>query len=51
MHWIALIEPRRIYLESFSKIFPKLGKKYIVDAQQKNILPLLNLGQLKGGEK
>jgi membrane protease subunit HflK len=42
---------RRIYLESFSKIFPKLGNKYIVDAQQKNILPLLNLGQLKGGEK
>ena len=42
---------RRIYLESFSKIFPKLGKKYIVDAQQKNILPLLNLGLLKGAEK
>ena len=42
---------RRIYLESLSEIFPKLGSKYIVDAQQKNLLPLLNLGQLKGGEK
>jgi len=42
---------RRIYLEYLSEIFPKLGSKYIVDAQQKNLLPLLNLGQLKGGEK
>ena len=42
---------RRIYLESLSEIFPKLGSKYIVDAQQKNLLPLLNLGQPKGGEK
>jgi len=42
---------RRLYLEALGEVFPKLGKKYIVDAQQKNILPLLNLGQLKGGEK
>ena len=42
---------RRLYLEALGEVFPKLGKKYIVDAQQKNILPLLNLGQLKGGQK
>lgn len=42
---------RRLYLEALGEVFPKLGKKYIVDAQQKNLLPLLNLGQLKGGEK
>jgi len=42
---------RRLYLEALGEVFPKLGRKYIVDAQQKNILPLLNLGQLKGGEK
>lgn len=41
---------RRLYLEALKEIFPKLGSKYIVDAEQKNLLPLLNLGQPKGGE-
>ena len=41
---------RRLYLESLSDIFPKLGNKYIVDADIKSLLPLLNLGQGKGGE-
>ncbi len=41
---------RRLYLEAIRDIFPKLGSKYIVDAEQKNFLPLLNLGQPKGGE-
>ena len=39
---------RRLYLEAIREIFPKLGSKYIVDADQNNFLPLLNLG--KGGK-
>jgi len=42
---------RRIYLETLKDIFPRLGSKYIVDADQKNLLPLLNLGKEKGAEK
>jgi len=42
---------RRLYLEALREIFPKLGSKYIVDADQQNLLPLLNLGQPKGGER
>jgi membrane protease subunit HflK len=42
---------RRLYLETLREIYPKLGSKYIVDADQKNLLPLLNLGQPKGGER
>ena len=45
------ITRRRLYLEALREIFPKLGEKYIVDADQKNLLPLLNLGQSKGGQK
>lgn len=36
---------RRIYLETFQELFPRLGPKYIVDDNQKNLLPLLNLNQ------
>ncbi|UCG66007.1 MAG: FtsH protease activity modulator HflK, partial [Deltaproteobacteria bacterium] len=36
---------RRIYLETLKDIFPRLGSKYIIDAEQKNVLPLLNLGR------
>ncbi|RLB21118.1 MAG: FtsH protease activity modulator HflK [Deltaproteobacteria bacterium] len=42
---------RRLYLEAISEIFPKIGKKYIVDAEQKNLLPFLNLESQKGGGK
>jgi membrane protease subunit HflK len=42
---------RRLYLEAIREIYTKLGSKYIVDAGQKNLLPLLNLGQPKGGQK
>jgi len=42
---------RRIYLETLKDLFPKLGSKYIIDADQKNVLPLLNLGKEKGAEK
>jgi membrane protease subunit HflK len=31
-------------------VYPKLGDKYIVDSDQKNLLPLLNLGkQIQNG--
>jgi len=42
---------RRLYLEAMENILPKLGDKYVVDADQKNFLPLLNLGKSKGGTK
>ena len=41
---------RRLYLEALRDLFPKLGKKYILDADQGNVLPLLNLGK-EGGEQ
>jgi len=42
---------RRLYLEAMEKILPKLGNKYIVDSEQKNLLPLLTLGKPEGGKK
>ncbi len=42
---------RRIYLETLKDLFPRLGSKYIIDADQKNVLPFLNLGREKGAEK
>ena len=42
---------RRLYLEAMQDIFPSMGNKYIVDADQKNVLPLLNLGKAQGGLK
>jgi membrane protease subunit HflK len=42
---------RRLYLETLKEVFPNLGSKYIMDAEQKNVLPLLNLGMEKGAEK
>jgi membrane protease subunit HflK len=42
---------RRLYLETLKDLFPRLGSKYIIDADQKNVLPLLNLGKEKGAEK
>ncbi|MFZ5573487.1 MAG: FtsH protease activity modulator HflK [Thermodesulfobacteriota bacterium] len=45
------VTKRRIYLERIQEIFPKLGQKYIVDADQKNLLPLLNLGNQRGEMK
>ena len=35
---------KRIYLEAMAELMPKLGKKVIVDASAKGILPLLQLG-------
>jgi len=36
---------RRIYLEMLKDLLPKLEQKYIIDSDQKNLLPLLNLGE------
>ncbi len=43
------VTKRRLYLETLKEIFPKLEQKYIIDENQRNMLPLLNLGG-KGGE-
>jgi len=40
-----LVTRKRLYLETINVILPKIGKKIIFDEKQKNILPLLNLGQ------
>ena len=39
------ITKRRLYLETIRQTFPNLGQKYIIDSDQKNLLPLLNIGQ------
>ena len=43
------VTKRRLYLESLKELLPKINKKFVVDAEQKNVLPLLNLG-ITGGE-
>ncbi len=42
---------RRLYLEAMKDLLPKLGSKYIIDADQKNVLPFLNLGKQAGVQK
>ncbi len=42
---------RRLYLEAMQVILPKLEKKFFVDAEQKNFLPLLNLETSEGVKK
>jgi membrane protease subunit HflK len=36
---------KRLYIETLNDILPKIKKKFIIDEKQKNILPLLNLGE------
>ncbi len=45
------VTKRRLYLEALKDLLPKLGPKYIVDADQQNLLPLLNIGKQQGIEK
>jgi membrane protease subunit HflK len=45
------VTKRRMYLETLRDLFPKLGHKYIIDSDQKNVLPFLNLGKQSGVEK
>lgn len=46
---------KRLYLETLTEVLPRVGKIYVVDSEQKAILPLLSLqGERKslgGGEK
>ena len=34
---------RRLYMETIKNVLPNLGDIYIIDSEQKNVLPLLNL--------
>ena len=43
------VTKRRLYLETFKDLLPKLENKYIVDSEQNNLLPLLNLGKQNNG--
>jgi len=45
------VTKRRMYLETLRELFPRLGPKYIVDSDQKNFLPLLNLSNQSGVQK
>ena len=38
---------RRLYLETMEKVMPKCEEIYIIDKDQKGILPILNLGESK----
>ncbi|MEW6439614.1 MAG: FtsH protease activity modulator HflK [bacterium] len=38
------VTQRRLYLEAMQSMLPRLGKKYVIDAEQRSLLPLLNLG-------
>jgi len=42
---------RRLYLETIKSVLPELGDIYVIDSQQKNVLPLLNLKNAMGREK
>jgi len=39
------ITRQRLYLEAIDEALPRLGRKYVIDAEQKGFLPLLNLGE------
>jgi len=45
------ITKKRMYLEMLKDIMPRLGNKYIIDANQKNVLPILNLEKQIGALK
>lgn len=36
---------KRLYLEALNDILPKISRKIVVDQNQRNVLPLLNLGE------
>jgi len=40
-----LVTRKRLYLETINDVMQKIGKKIIMDGQQKNLLPLLNLSE------
>lgn len=42
---------RRLYLETLRDVLPKIGSKYIIDADQKNVLPFLDMRREARGGK
>ena len=44
------ITKKRLYLETMSEVIPKAKEKFVIDSDQKSILPFLSLGG-KGGAK
>ncbi|MFH1837746.1 MAG: FtsH protease activity modulator HflK [Candidatus Omnitrophota bacterium] len=44
------ITEKRLYLETMADVLPKAKKKFIIDPEQKSILPLLQLDTQGGGE-
>jgi membrane protease subunit HflK len=44
------ITKKRLYLETLAQVLPNAKEKYIIDSQQKSILPLLDINK-KGGQK
>jgi membrane protease subunit HflK len=40
-----LVTRKRLYLETMNEVMQKIGKKIIMDGQQKNLLPFLNLNE------
>lgn len=45
------VTKKRLYLETLERVLPNLENKIIMDENQKNLLPLLNLGTQQGGGK
>ena len=41
---------KRMYLESMLEVLPKLENKYIIDSDQKNLLPFVNMGAKLSGQ-
>jgi membrane protease subunit HflK len=42
---------KRIYLETMSEVLPKVQHKVVVDGDLRSVLPLLDLGGAKGGDR
>lgn len=42
---------RRLYLETIKRVLPNLGDIYVIDSEQQNVLPLLDLKNAWGGKK
>jgi modulator of FtsH protease HflK len=40
-----LVTRKRLYIETINDVLSRIKKKFIVDERQKNLLPLLNLGE------
>jgi membrane protease subunit HflK len=45
------VTKRRLYLEALRNVLPRLGPKYIIDSDQKNLLPLLNFSNPQGASQ